>query len=260
MTHFLVASEMYQTLQQINRLSALRGSDKMIQMEQFLNTAKARIEKQYLQYCDINIPIQKCALLLGRLLIGKTEVFVRQQSLRGLNAEESAARATQETLELACDTIELGIEMKTDELLGNFQWLFSTFAEHHLLTYTLWHLCVRPRRARRRQGVGRREQAVYAHRDAGLASSRPKWNVLRKLREKASGIRQALRLQSSTRTMTAAVDLVLPPQQAPTAADLQQADQAIFDAADTAPMFAEGMVWDGDSLWFPDWVGYPAVF
>jgi hypothetical protein len=144
MTHFLVASEMYQSLQQINRLSAMSSKDKMASLQQLLNSVKSRMQEQYLQCCDINIPIQKCALLLGRLLIGKFEVFIQQQHLRGLSPDESAARATDETLALACDTIELGLEMKTDEMLNNFQWLFSTFTEYHVLTYALWHLCVRP--------------------------------------------------------------------------------------------------------------------
>lgn len=247
MTHFLVASEMYQTLQEINRLSML--NDKMTHLKKLLITTKDRMQSQYLQHCDANIPIQRCALLLGRLLMGKFEVFVRQQELHGLNAEESAARATEDTLALACDTIELGIEMKTDELLNNFQWLFSTFTEYHLLTYTLWHLCVRPGAF----GVDRAWAVViklFTLVDTqGWPTPGTKWNVLRKLKDRAADIRQSFH-HSSTRNMEAVVDLAVPPQQAPSSVDAQLLDQAILDAA---PMFADGMLWDLDALCFPEW-------
>lgn len=247
----------------------------MADLEELLNTVKTRMHSQYLQYCDINIPIQKCALLLGRLLIGKFEVLVRQQNLRGLNAEESAARATEETLTLTCDTIEVGIEIKTDELLNNYQWLFSTFADYHLLTYALWHLCVRPdaRGADRAWNIVNHLFALVETK--GWPTPGSKWNVLRKLREKAADVRRqqaSLQTQSST-MMAPAVDLNVPVQQQHqvpmVAADLQhqhlqqhqqQVDQAILDAAATAPMFTDGMAWDFDSLCYPDWGGYSSGF
>jgi hypothetical protein len=217
-----------------------------------LASVKSRIEKQYLQYCDINIPIQKSALLLGRLLMGKFDLYIREQYLRGLSPEESAARATEDTLTLACDAIDLGIEMKSDELLNNFRWLFSTFTDYHLLTYTLWHLCARPDA----HGFDRAWECVNRvftleeTQDSLTLGS--KWNVMRKLRDKAASLRQVFL------TTNVAVDSVDPPAQAPTGSTLQQADQSILDIAGTAPMFADGMIWDFDSLLFPDWTAYPS--
>lgn len=181
---------MYQALQQINRLSAQGSDGRMARLQAFLKTAKVDMNDKYLQHCDPNIPIQKCSLLLGRLLLGKAEVFVRQQALRGLGLEETLAHATDETLALACDSLELCFEMKTDELLGSFQWLLSTFTEYHLLTYTLWRLCVRPDSpgADRSWTVVDKMFTLVEMQGATGA----KWNVLRKLREKAAGIRRGL--------------------------------------------------------------------
>ncbi|KAK3370618.1 putative C6 transcription factor [Podospora didyma] len=300
MTHFLVASEMGQSLHQINQLSALNSPNKMSKLEQYLATVKTRMEGQYLQYCDINIPIQKCALLLGRLLLGKSEVFVRQQSLRGLNAEQSAARATEDMLALACDTIELGIEMKTDELLNNFQWLFSTFTDYHLLTYLLWHLCVRPETVGVDRAWGVVDRLFKLVQTQGWPTPGSKWNVLGKLREKAADIRHAVKFQAEramARSMAAAAaataaDLatVPPKQQAPAAADLQQQhvdqqqqqaeqqrqaeqqqqqqmqqqqmDQDMLDAVNgTVPMFfPDGYIWDLDTLVIPEWGGYQSGY
>jgi hypothetical protein len=208
---------------------------------------KTSINNKYLQYCDPNIPNQKCSLLLGRLLLGKSEVFVRQQALRGLNPDEAATHATEDTLALACDTLEIGFEMKTDELLGNFQWLLSTFTEYHLLTYTLWHLCVRPEAADADRAWVVVDKMFTLIEMQGVPGG--KWNVLRKLREKAAGVRQCVQGQS--------IDLAaMPPQQNV----LQPASQNHLNAAGDSPMFTDAMVWDLGYLVFPDWGGNPAGF
>lgn len=255
LTHFLVACEMYQALQQINRLSAQAGDDKMARLQDFLKTVKVDMHTKYLQYCDPNIPNQKCSLLLGRLLLGKAEVFIRQQALRGLSPEETLTHATDETLALACDTLELCFEMKTDELLGNFQWLLSTFTEYHLLTYTLWHLCVRPESP----GADRAWTVVDKMFTLVEMQGAPgaKWNVLRKLREKAAGIRRGLQ------GLSLELGAVSPPQHdgQQIGAGLQQAlYQNPLDAAGASPMFNDAMVWDLGYLVFPDWGGNPTGF
>jgi len=257
MTHFLVASEMYQALQQINRLSASNCADKMARLHDFLQGVKADMHTKYLQHCDPNIPAQKCSLLLGRLLLGKAEVFIRQQALRGLSPEETLAHATDETLALACDSLELCFEMKTDELLGNFQWLLSTFTEYHLLTYTLWHLCVRPDSA----GADRAWTVVDKMFTLVEMQGAPgaKWNVLRKLREKAAGIRRGMQGEGEGLDVAAVPAPQVSGQQM--GADLQQSmHQNPLDGAGASPMFNDAMVWDLGYLVFPDWGGNPAAF
>lgn len=188
MTLFLVAAEMNQAMQQVSRLSVsvLHGNDKMASPRQLLADVRVRMQQHHLRHRDPNIPIQKAALLLGKVLINKIDVFVRQQYLRGLNSAESAAAAAEETLAVACDTIEGGIELKTDELLENYHWLFATFTQYHLLTYTLWHLCVRPEV----QCADRAWAVVDRSFDMTEAPNKwhaqgSRWNVLCKLREKA---------------------------------------------------------------------------
>ncbi|KAJ5784447.1 uncharacterized protein N7503_009659 [Penicillium pulvis] len=248
MTLFLVAAEMNQALQQVSRLSVavLNGDDKMTSLEQLLRTITARIKDRYLQHCDPNIPIQKSALLLGQVLMGKLSVFVRQQYLRGLSAEESASRATEQTLLLACDTIEIGNDLKTDELLSNFHWLFSTFTQYHLLTYTLWHLCVRP-------GVHCADRAWQVVdnsfnlvEDPSWPSPGLKWNVLRKLREKALNIRYAFSSIPFT-SARSPNNVTVPQNTGPREDDRRDAIPssvlAVEDARD----------WNLDSICFPDW-------
>lgn len=243
MTMFLVAAEMNQALQQVSRLSVavLNGDDKMTSLEQLLRTITARIKDRYLQHCDPNIPIQKSALLLGQVLMGKLSIFVRQQYLRGLSAEESASRATEQTLLLACDTIEIGNELKTDELLSNFHWLFSTFTQYHLLTYALWHLCVRPEvhcADRAWQVVDKSFNLVE---DPSWPSPGLKWKVLRKLREKALNIRC-----SFSSPFTSA--------HIPTNLTVAEITGPRGEAIPSSILgFEDAMDWNLDSICFPDW-------
>jgi Fungal specific transcription factor domain len=244
-TMFLVAAEMNRAIQQVSRLSAgtLTGDEKMTRLEQLLESVKRNMTQKYLQYCDPNIPIQKAALLLGRVLMGKLEVFVLQQYLKGLSAEEAATHATEQTLSLACDTIDVGVELKTDELLSNFQWLFSTYPQYHLLTYTLWHLCVRPdvSGADRAWDVVNRSFALTESPSWPDPSS--KWNVLRNLRDKAFGIRRSFDTAKNS-----AVDDVI------SSATGQQVDisgENIFNV-----VFRDGMIWDPNLDVFLDWEAY----
>ena len=229
MTMFLVVTEMKQAFQEVSQLSSavLNESDKRTSLEQLLRVTRARMKNRYLQHCDANIPIQKSTLLLGRVLMGKLEVLVRLQDFRGLNAEESAARASEGTLSLACETIEMGNELKTDELLNNFHWLFSAYTQYHLLTYVLWHLCIRPDEHCASQAWEMVDKSFSLVEDPCRPSPGSKWNVLRKLREKALDIRYSF---ASTSNATNDV----------------QVDES------SVPALGDGMVWDLDSIYFPD--------
>ena len=249
MTTFLVAVEMNQALQQVSRLSlaVMDRKDRISSLEKLLETVKERIEEQYLQYCDPNIPIQKSALLLGRILVGKLEVLVRQQYLRGLSVEEAASRATEQTLALACDTLEIGFEFKTDELLSNFHWLFCTYTMYHLLTYALWHLCVRPACPDADRAWEVVDKVFNLTEMPGWPSPGSKWNVIRKLREKALHIRRSF----VSNRRNSATDSVIPE-----TADVQF--NSAGDATGINITFEDGMLWDFDSIGFADWIGYPS--
>lgn len=245
MTMFLVAAEMNRAVGQISRLSivGLNSNDKATSLKQILESVKGTIENNYLQYCDPNIPIQKSAILLGRVLMGKLEVFIRQQSLRGLSWEDSAARASEQTLSLACDTIEVGIKLKTDELLSNFHWLFTTYPQYHLLTYILWHLCVRPATADADRAWSVVNESFESTETPGWPRPGPKWNVIRKLREKAINIHR-----SYLSTKNTEADLIT------TDGPHLQGEKVGEDVFNMA--FGDGELWDFDSSYFPDMVGF----
>lgn len=249
MTMFLITAEMNRSMQQISRVAVavLDGKDEMTDLEQLLETIKERMERQYLQYCDPNIHIQKAALLLGRATIGKFEVFVRQQYLRGLSAEESAARATGQMLSLACDAIEASIELKTNEMLRNFNWVFVTYTQYHLLTYTLWHLCVRPEVSGADRAWDIINKSLSLVDSPGLPDPGLKWNALLKLREKALEIRAFFQFNRNG------------------IADVTVSEAAEIPVNHSAEVtgiavFGDDLVWNLESICFPNWGGYQSGF
>jgi hypothetical protein len=242
MSMFLVATEMNEAIRRMYRLSAavMKGNDEMTSLEKFLDTTRKQIYDRHLQYCDENIPIQKAALLLGRVQLGKLETIVRQQYLRGLNGEELAAAANEETLQIACGTIATGIELRTDELLSNFWWMFSAYAPYHVLTYTLWHLRVRP-------DVSCADRAwelvdkSFDLMDASVPGPGSKWNVLRKLRDKAMESRHSLSTDANSSVNLRATEIT---------------QMQIDDTGDSMSnlLLPDGLGWDLDSMYFPEWM------
>ncbi|RAH64842.1 fungal specific transcription factor domain-containing protein [Aspergillus aculeatinus CBS 121060] len=216
MSLFLTTAELNGAFQRASRLSVgvLNSQNPMDSLEQLSE--------------------HKAAILLSRVFLGKLSVFIRQQYLRRLCAEESTARTVEETFALACDTLSLGMELKEDELLSSYQWHFTTYPQYHLLTYTLWQLYVRP-------DVPRAERAWEL---VNKPSPGPKWNALRRLRERALSmcrVRQAARIP--------AVDAVN------TEADNTLAERLSDEGLDEA--FRDDILRDLDSICFPDWSTFP---
>ncbi|PYI15694.1 hypothetical protein BO99DRAFT_341921 [Aspergillus violaceofuscus CBS 115571] len=246
MTFFLLTAELNEALQQASRMSLgiLNSQSPTDSLEQLLEHVRQRIEGKYLKYCDPNIPLQKAAILLGQVLLGKLGVFIRQQYLKRLGAEESAARAVEETFALACDTLSLGIELKEDELLNSYQWHFTTYPQYHLLTYTLWHLYVRPDVP----GADRAWELVNKSFSMTELPSRPspgpKWNALRRLREKALSMRRVYQTAQIPAVDAESME-----------ADNTQAEK--LSDEEFIEAFRGDMLWDLDSVCFPDWSTLP---
>ncbi|OJJ98877.1 hypothetical protein ASPACDRAFT_44505 [Aspergillus aculeatus ATCC 16872] len=71
-----LSTELNGAFQRASRLSAgvLNSQNLMDSLEQLSEHVKEKIEAKYLRYCDPNIPLQKAAILLGRVFLG-TSVF-----------------------------------------------------------------------------------------------------------------------------------------------------------------------------------------
>ncbi|OGM48671.1 C6 transcription factor [Aspergillus bombycis] len=248
MTMFLITTEASKVFARLHRVSlqSQHGRDAYDESRKLVADLDARLRKTYLKYCDQNVPVQKATFLLGRVLLSKARALVHIQSLNGLSAEQSAKHINEETLSYACEGIECGLEMLTDEVLKSYSWLSSTYTPYHLLTYALWHLCVCPETP----GVERAWNAVntcfeLTERDSGWRESGPHWAVLCRLRQKALSIRRSCLGAKSGGELS----------------DLGLMDQP--ELPDTGPEIDFGDAptpWDLDPLAFFDWTSFAPTF
>jgi hypothetical protein len=208
--------------------------------EHLIKQLKTTLHEKFLQYSDMDIPIQRQGAMVAQVLVAKAEVHMRQKMLQMQGAASSSVdqAATANLLGMAVNALELGLEMYTDELLRGFRWLTSTYTQFHLLTYILWHLCVYPTGAHVEQawrGVNRHFD--LAENDPSWPDPGPKWPMLTQMRAKALRIRQA---HGALDQGEFAV------QQAPVG-DFKEgsgmANEAVFDLDN----------WDLKWLDFPDW-------
>lgn len=158
--------------------------------DQILNDLMTRLEDVYLRHCDRNIPMQNATLLCGRLMVAKLKFLNSPPWLNRSNAEKHATYANEDALVVACQILEMNLQLQTDDLLRGFRWCFETYTQYHPLIYVLWHLCVKPVGP----SVDRAWSAIDGsfevadHRDISCEPG-SKWTVLQRLRDKALRIR-----------------------------------------------------------------------
>lgn len=169
----------------------LRNVVGAVDPERLIAEFKSSIEDKYLQYCDPDIPIQRFGFLLGKLLLIKTEVCIRQKQSRGPAGCSLNYNFVQETLAQACIGVEIGLEMHNNELLRGFRWLMMTFTQYHILTYILWVLCVYPTGPHVDRAWHAIDMQFDLTEDSSWPDPGPKWPMLVQLRNKARCIRQA---------------------------------------------------------------------
>jgi hypothetical protein len=177
----------------IRRQKILSNLTETSDADQLIAEFRGAIEDKFLRHSDPDIPIQRFGLLLGQLLLSKTEICVRHKLLhiKGPQASSVDYEVSQESLILACRALETGLELHSDELLRGFSWLSTTFTQFHLLTYILWNLCFYPAGPHvERAWRGVNMQLAMAE-DPSWPDPGPKWPMIIQLKDKALRVRQA---------------------------------------------------------------------
>ncbi|KAH9217960.1 fungal-specific transcription factor domain-containing protein [Leptodontidium sp. 2 PMI_412] len=171
--------------------------------QQTFDTLKAHFETVYLQHCDQNIPIQRMAYLVGKLLPSKLDFVTRQQWLRhhtsttlvatpGSPAQSQTSdywQGTETDLLHAIKILEISDYFRTDAMLQGFQWNIRTYPQYHVLMFVFRYLCVAP------EGPMIDRAWVLANTCfENEASFEQGWNwtVLSRLRGKAMKIRESV--------------------------------------------------------------------
>lgn len=244
MTFPLVIIETSRVLQQLYQTPATSSSGVSNEASRMtlVNNLRDRFDNTYLKQCDPNIPIQQATLLMSRMMSEKLSFIIRLQSLKRSDFENNTSGAMEETLNAACQILDYHLQLQLDGLLGNFHWLTETFAQYHMLTYVLWHLCERPvgPSVARAWNVVEQSFEIASRRDIS-AEVGSKWEVLEWLKEKAVRVRDAQNMGLSMANTGGTDDM----------SELHNLNAESNGNPDLG--FGDTANWDMAALGFPDW-------
>jgi hypothetical protein len=226
---------------------------------QILNALKTHLENTYLKHCDPNIPVQRFALLTTRLRLKKVDFLVSNQWLncRGSSEQKHSSSDTQTTenaLVAACQTLEMNLQIQLEDLLQGFRWFSETYVQYYVLTYVLWHLCVKPvgpSVERAWKAVEGSFEVTERHKANIASEAGSKWTVVQRLRDKAMHIRDHPRSETETGTMTVEGDL----QDHPSGMEFSTGEYITSDLT-----FGEGADWEMSVTDLPDWKNFAEKF
>jgi len=162
--------------------------------KEIVDRLMAHCEREYFQYCNTIIPVQRAGMLMGRAVLSKLDFvsrlqwnsFSNQNTTRGLLSND-------DTLAEACQVLEYGTQIQSDELLRNYRWIVDVYPQYHVLLYILWRLCVKPTGPSVDRAWGQVDKSFdLEFGRLGFENAPPgsKWTVLKAFREKAVKIRQ----------------------------------------------------------------------
>jgi hypothetical protein len=268
MMPFLITAETNRAFQHIYRPQAgpASATDIRINPLQLFKDVKDSIETKYLRHCNPNIPVQRFAILVAGVLLGKLEFLGRLQLAGAMHNPGASSTGSihpdEETLSLAVDTLYRGHEMYTDDLLLSFRWHSGTYPPYHFLTYTLWHLSICPNSPIADRAWSAVNQTFdLIENDPFWPDPAPKWSVLQKLREKALNVR----LSRETINTTGAYPGSRWSTRSTARPNVEPQGRMIDPTPDLIPsgapltsdvIFGEGLVWDLDSISFPGWMNF----
>ncbi|KAE8338415.1 hypothetical protein BDV24DRAFT_176752 [Aspergillus arachidicola] len=119
-----------------NSYPVLSEAQKCEAIEQF----KERIEKQYLSYCDKEVPLDFITATSTRLILVRLKLAVCR-----LRKDQAPGMLMQTTYRRTCEEV-----LQQAQTLRNYEkgkrwlWLFQTYVEWDSLAYLLLHLCIAP--------------------------------------------------------------------------------------------------------------------
>ncbi|KAH8822092.1 fungal-specific transcription factor domain-containing protein [Xylogone sp. PMI_703] len=154
----------------------------------------SRLENAYMAHCDENIPIQRATLASGKLVIEKLKFLLRHQQSLDEAESHSSTIVNEESLEIACTILEGNLQVLSDELLRGYRWYLGAYVQYHILTYVLWHLCIKPdspNYIRALRAVDDTLQCDYR------PNSSTRWKMLLQLRAKAIRQREVVNMKGT---------------------------------------------------------------
>lgn len=159
--------------------------------ERLIEELHQYLEKKYLRYCDMSVPLDWVAATVSRLILAKMWLIVHHPFQR----EDGGAGLPQETKDrlflTSIEVIEFSCLLETETTTLKWGWLFRTYVQWHAVAFVLSQLCVRT--------SGPEVEKAWAAVDSvfdewgGVVSASKRgmlWKPLRKLMARARAARQ----------------------------------------------------------------------
>lgn len=113
--------------------------------ERMIEELHQYLENNYLQYCDMTVPLHWVAATVSRLVMAKMWLIVHHPSKRG-DGGAGLPQETQDRLFLtSVEVIEFSRLLETEKSTLKWGWLFRTYVQWHAVAFVVSQLCTRTR-------------------------------------------------------------------------------------------------------------------
>ena len=148
------------------------------------------LEKNYLKFCDMNVPLHWVAATVARLVMAKMWLIVHHP----LKREDGGAGLPQETQDrlfmTSIEVVKFSRLLETEKSTLKWGWLFRTYVQWHAVAFVLSQLCTRTNGPEADHGWEVVDSVFDEWSDLMLASKRGMlWKPLRKLKARARAAR-----------------------------------------------------------------------
>ena len=148
------------------------------------------LERKYLRYLDMNIPLHWVAALVARLIMAKMWLVVHHPLSRNDRGAGLSQEVKDRLFHTSVEVIEFSRLLETDRSTIKWGWLFRTYVQWHALAFVLSELCLRTTGSAVEKAWAVIESAL-ADEETHISSNQRGmlWKPLRKLLIKAKAAR-----------------------------------------------------------------------
>lgn len=144
MTFCLVRCEMTVAHCRLPDIASAKGHVKLSLEEHLYELAKARVQlqKKYLRYCDVSVPLQWVTATVVRLVFAR--LWLVAHFSRWMSKEIALSSSMREQLFLtAIEVVEFAYLLETEDRTVKWSWFFEAYLQWHAAAFILAELCDR---------------------------------------------------------------------------------------------------------------------
>ncbi|KAI9722031.1 MAG: hypothetical protein M1812_001991 [Candelaria pacifica] len=145
-TFSLIRYECYEMHRQIlhyqDEIGAGRAS--LSYVAQSVDEGKRRIEDIYLKHIDERVPVQRCAKLVGKLLLARFDLILFHEHLPKTGRSASHLQLRDRLVRSSLEIVESAAALETDPDLAPWAWYAGAYQQYHSLIFLLIELYQTP--------------------------------------------------------------------------------------------------------------------